>query len=303
MQKYRAVAVGTLLVATLFSGCGSDSNSTTSATQEMQINFKAKYGNETLMCSENGAVKSYYNSDQNRTISIKDFRLFVSNVYLIDESGTKNRLELESNDFQYSDENGSVVLLDFEDNSGNCIDRKNTPDTNTVASGEIKSALYSKIEFTLGVPFTANHREYPDVKVLNWPGMAWSWQAGRKFTKLENTNDLNSSYIFNVHLGSTGCQDSNADGETDSCIQPNRVTVTMDFDPTKDEIVIDYAQLLGDANLSSNQGGAPGCMSALNDPECSIIIPNFGLNFDAKDGQCANGNCVDQKLFSVGIKE
>ena len=271
--------------------------------KSMSLNFKAKFDGEDLVCSEDNKPKSYHKHHPTHTfMTIKDFRLFVSNIYLIDENGKKEMLNLKSNDFQYQDKNGSVVLLDFEDNTGDCIDRKNTPAMNKIAVGDIADKTYSKIEFTLGVPFHTNHTEYPTVKALNQPGMAWNWQAGRKFTKFESTNDVNKSYIFNLHLGSTGCKDSDANGKTDSCIQPNRVTVTLDFNPSKDEIIIDYAKLLGEVDITNNKGSAPGCMSKLDDPECSIIIPNFGLDIDAKNGQCSDEGCEGQKLFSVDTR-
>ena len=302
----------TLLLASLFalSSCSDDTtsnneeNTKQQATKSMKIDFKAMFNDEELMCSKGGEAVKYQKKNSTLTnITLRDFRLFISDVYLIDEEGKKEMLKLTPNDFQYQDENGSVVLLDFENNTGNCIDRKNTPAMNRVAVGEIADKNYSKIVFTLGVPFSSNHKEYPNVKVLNQPGMLWNWQAGRKFTKLESANDINETYVFNLHLGSTGCADSNADGKTDSCMQPNRVMVTLDFDPSRDEVIVDYAKLLGSVDVTFNKGSAPGCMSKLNDPECTTIIPNFGLDLEAKNGLCQTDGCEDQKLFYVDTKE
>jgi len=298
-----------------FTGCSDDDDNTDNTstedktvkemqTKSMTINFKPMWEDEKLMCSEDNKTKVYHKyTPTHAMVTLRDFRLFISNIYLIDDQGNKEMLKLQGNDFQYQDENGSVVLLDFENNTGNCIDRKNTPAMNMVALGDIADKTYSKIEFTLGVPFHTNHTEYPNVKALNQPGMAWNWQAGRKFTKFESSNDINSTYIFNLHLGSTGCADNDADGKTNNCIQPNRVTVTMDFNPSQDEVIVNYATLLGDVDVTFNKGSAPGCMSKLDDPECATIIPNFGLNFDIKDGECENEGCEGQKLFSINTKE
>ena len=309
----------------LISGCGSsddnvivnyDENTSLgqSTNKSVSINFDAVVGDQgSLTCSENGVAKIYTDlgsTDANGTIA--DFRFFVSEVKLIMEDGTKQDLVLENNDNQYYDEtNGSVVILDFEDNTGNCVNRGNDTETYTTIVGDINSSSeISAIEFTIGVPLALNHIEFPEISALTKAKMNWSWAAGRKFTKFEvnPTDDLNSSGdIFNFHLGSTGCSDSDADGFTDDCTQPNRVTLTFDFDPDTQKIVIDYAELLTYVNIAQDQGGSKGCMSKLDDPECMSsngkMFNAIGLNDAGMQGECIAGDCtLNQQMFSVQSK-
>ena len=100
---------------------------------------------------------------------------------------------------------------------------------------------------------------------------------------------------FNLHLGSTDCMGDFADGGVKSCGRPNVAEVTLTgFDPMKSKVVVDYAQLIEGDDLSTGQGGAPGCMSGSMDPECAPIFQRLGI--DIKDGSI---HPETQKLFHV----
>ena len=305
---YRKMAALSLVAgALLFSGCDNNSDTTEENTPRMSpvtIQFEAVVGDETLACSENNVTKSYTGiGSNNDTISVKDFRLFVSEVHLIKADGTAVPLVLENNKYQH--ENGDhVALLDFEDATGDCVDRGNSPATHTTVEGNVTEGSYSGIEFTLGVPFSLNHVEFPEVEALNHSSMAWNWAAGRKFTKLEMQPESNATLRWNFHLGSTGCQDTDSDGFTDECAQPNRVKIAFDnFDPSTNTVRIDYKALLASDDLSTDQGGAKGCMSGLTDPECSEMFPHLGLSTTTHDGLCTNGDCmVEQDVFSAATR-
>lgn len=296
--------------AMLMSGCNSsdsDDEEALASTKTVTIAFEATVGDETLQCSEGDSAKTYANvGTTDETITLKDFRFFVSDVKMVRADGTKETLKLNANAYQYQGEASHVALLDFEDNSGNCIDRGNSATTNMVVEGNVSNETYAGIEFTVGVPFDLNHVEFPDIQVLNHSSMAWKWAAGRKFVKMEAQPESNTSLVWNFHLGSTGCQDTDSDGITNECAQPNRITIALDdFDAESNTVKIDYKALLAANDVSKDLGGAKGCMSGLTDPECSHVLTTIGLDVTAMEGVCANGgDCTlsQDGVFTKGTK-
>jgi uncharacterized repeat protein (TIGR04052 family) len=307
----------------LINGCGGNSTTTDNESEakvsgkSVAIDFSAIVGDQgALVCSENNNTKVYNNlSTSSASGSIADFRFFVSEVMVKLSDGTTEKLILTNNANQYYNEtNGSVAILDFEDNTGDCKDRGNDADTYTTVVGNVSMAdttTITGVEFTVGVPIALNHIEFPDIEALNKSSMSWNWAAGRKFTKLEinPVDELNSTRdLFNFHLGSTGCSDSNADGITDECAQPNRVTIVFnDFDPETQKIQIDYAKLLTHVDITNDLGKSKGCMSKLDDPECSYsygqMFNMIGLDDEGMEGLCLDGNCTEaQQLFSITDK-
>ena len=298
--------------------------------KEITIDFDAVVGNEKLVCSENGAAKKYILGKASTETTIADFRYFVSNIKVNLSDGTTQNLTLTTNDFQYQvpDKATNVAILDFEDKTGNCyVDAE----TNKSIVGTIPATLatVTGIEFMVGVPLELNHVQFPDSKALTRTGMAWSWQSGRKFTKLEiqpvnglsSYNTQTSSFgtpsltgKFTMHLGSTGCTATEQmfkDGNGQECAQPNRVDLKFtSFNPEIQKIVLDYSKLLTSVDISKNYGGAAGCMSGLTDPECmstgtvaGSMFKQFGLDDVGAIGQCIGGDCTEnQELFSIKSK-
>ncbi|OYZ24909.1 MAG: metallo-mystery pair system four-Cys motif protein [Sulfurovum sp. 16-42-52] len=327
MNKRKLVAgvAYALLALTMINGCGGSSttNETLDNTlpivdnseipdtifdSKITINFDAVVGDQgEVLCSQNGVAKEYTLGSTAAKGTIADFRFFVSDIKLLMSDGSTQTLKMENNTNQYFDEvNGSVAILDFEDNTGDCINRGNDSATYKHIVGMINpTASVEGIEFTIGVPLTLNHVEFPDIPALTKTSMAWSWASGRKFVKLEtNPVDGNNTAgdIFNYHVGSTGC--TTTDGVT-TCAQPNRATITFDtFDPKTEKIVIDYAQLLTLVDIKKDAGGPKGCMSGLTDPECLTgkgdMLNRIGLDDVEAKGVCIDGDCsLHQKLFSV----
>lgn len=293
------------VTALLLAGCGSDSDSdtNTSSTQtvaiskNVEIKFLAKVGDEILKCSEDGKAKKYnrigITGDDN--ITIKDFRFFVSEFSLVDRDGKVHEINLSNNDYQYNDINHSesVAMLDFEDRTGDCNESENNSATYTKVIGKVTEGNWSKIRFTLGVPLWLNHHNLPDIEALNHSKMHWNWATGRKFTKFETKPDSNRSMTWYFHLGSTGCVDDNMSGVV-TCAQPNRIDIELPFDSISQTVVIDYAKILEDSDMSLDLGGAKGCMSSLTDPECKDMFKNIGLDVNKKDGISSN-----QDIFYV----
>lgn len=307
--------------------------SATATTKTVTIDFDAVVGNEKLLCSEeiNGEniAKEYTLGKADTKTTIADFRYFVSNIKLILSDGTTAPLKLFNNSFQYqvTGKTTNVAILDFEDKTGNCyVDT----DTNKSIVGTIPSttATITGIEFMVGVPLELNHVQFPDAKALTKTGMVWSWQSGRKFTKLETQpvagldsyNATTSAWTnsktgkFTMHLGSTGCTATEQmfkDGNGQECTQPNRVDLKFTaFNPEIQKVVLDYKELLTSVDVSKNFGGAAGCMSGLTDPECmstgsvaGSMFNKLGLDDVGAKGICLSGDCTtNQKLFSVKSK-
>ena len=91
--------------------------------------------------------------------------------------------------------------------------------------------------------------------------------------------DGSKAKTWMVHLGSSGCKGNPATGEIVSCAHENRFTVTLDrFDPKTQQVNLDLTTLFKDSDLLNDKGGAVGCMSATDDPECPAVFQALGLN-------------------------
>jgi hypothetical protein len=111
-----------------------------------------------------------------------------------------------------------------------------------------------------------------------------------------------------VHLGSTGCKGNPATGEIVSCAHENRFPVVFDrFDAETQRVNLDLARLFADSDIVADKGGAVGCMSALDDPECPAVFRALGLNLgDSAPGAGDAGKPTKpgvSPIFSVGSAE
>lgn len=259
---------------------------------------------------------------------ITDARFHVSNVRLLDAAGKETPVALAADGKWQSD---LVALLDFENATGLCKD-SGTPDTRDVVLGKVPAGKYTGVVFDLGVPFAVNHADVATAKApLNVKAMWWNWQGGYKFARIDlKTKAPAPNDAFFIHLGSTGCgemaddhdhaahsHDAGAtaamtgtkamsatmvmnDGSTPPekpCTNPNVVTVRLNkFDTSRDVIVADVATLLRGVDISNPTPKPAGCMSGIDDKDCTGLFPNFGLTL--KTGVCASA-CRNQKLFRV----
>ncbi len=297
-------------IAATFTGCSDDDTNPVNADasvvadaavaldaaamKNVSIDFAAMVGAEAFACSDNGAAKSYTNlGSSNSTASFKDFRFYVSNVRLIDANSNEVAVTLDQTNFQFED----VVLLDFEDGTGGCVDLGNTP-MNTSVVGQVPAGTYTGLAFDLAVPFDKNHMEAASVSTpppLNIMGLFWNWQIGHKYGRVDLV--VEGAAGWNVHLGSTGCvSDGTAEAPMVSCGKPNVAKIAIsNFDPDSDTVAIDMAALLSNSDLTTNAAGPPGCQSFPADvDDCTPMYPNLGLSFDT--GECVD-NCVGQTMF------
>lgn len=246
-----------------------------SAQQPVSIQFKAMVGNVDLACGKSypdvGTTKS--------TITPRDFRFYVHNIRLVDHDGKETPVELKQDDKWQLD---NVALLDFENATGSCAN--GTPETNASVVGSVASGHYTGLRFTMGVPFEKNHTDLTKMPPpLNLTALAWVWNAGRKFARLDFSS-TGAPRGWAIHLGSTGCTpDDTKTTIPTKCSEPNRLEVSLaDFDPAKDIVVADLAALLQDSNVDEAGKMMSGCMSGPRTPACGPLFSNLGLPFPSQ---------------------
>ena len=288
----RAPLLSTLLTAALLStlGCGDDhdhddhDHETPAATQGVKINFALMAGDEAFGCDKSFAGLGRGGS----TWSPRDAKLYVHDVKLINAEGVAVPVVVTEDGAWQA---GGVVLLDFEDGAGTCANGNAA--MNMTVRGEIATGTYKGLSFKVGVPFEANHKDAAAAaSPLNVTSMFWSWQAGYKFMRIDGESDGLPTGAL-LHLGSTGCEMS-AENVVSSCANPNRPSITL-ADFTEDQaVVLDLKELFADAHLDADEGGAPGCMSGGDDPDCAPIMRNLGLPFGATAA-------TTQRVFSARV--
>lgn len=243
-----------------------------SAQQPVSIQFKAVVGDADLACA-----KSYPNIGTTKsTITPRDFRFYVHNVRLVDHDGKEVAVELKQDDKWQLD---NVALLDFENGAGSCAN--GTPETNSTVIGTVAPGHYMGLRFTMGVPFEKNHTDLTKMPPpLNLTALAWVWNAGRKFARLDFSS-TGAPRGYAIHLGSTGCTPNETKTTIPTkCSEPNRVEVILaDFDLSKDVVVADLAALLQDSNVDQAGKMMSGCMSGPTTAACGPLFSNLGLPF------------------------
>lgn len=262
-------------------------------TQEITIRFAAKVGNQAFAC---GLTYPLGQPATDQTLS--DFRFYISDVELIDATGKAVPVVLvQDGRWQYQ----TVALLDLENKTGACSN--GTIEMRDRIIGNVPKGQYTGLKFTLGVPFGLNHDDSALApSPLNLTSLWWNWQLGYKFARIDLQPSITSRMMhdkqkqaghdgfastgssFPIHLGSTGCQSSTISSKPSTCNNPNRATVLLtQFDPSKNVVVADLAQLVAATNLNQNQPKTtPGCMSQPNDQDCIGIMATLGLPFMGK---------------------
>lgn len=266
--------------------------------QKVDIRFAAMAGDQPVACGT--PIEGLGSTAQ--PAQLQDLRFFVSEVKLIRRDGKAVALKLAKNSAYRVTRSGvGVTLIDLEDGTGSCTE--GTKRMNALVRGTVPHGEYVGARWTVGVPFALNHTDAPASPApLNSAAMAWSWQGGRKFTKIEVTDPGGptgtwTAKTFFVHLGSAGCTGNPASGETVSCKTANRGAVRLRrFDPKKQQVAVDIKELLAGNDVTANRAGAPGCMSGPTDPECGGVFGAFGIGWKA-DGTGTGASGSKQTLF------
>jgi uncharacterized repeat protein (TIGR04052 family) len=263
--------------------------STAAAAQEIApitLRFAAMVGAEPFACGRTyGGLGS-----GGASLTPGDFRFYVSDIHLIDESGKAVPLTLaQDGRWQYRD----VALLDFETRSGPCL--TGTAETRAVVTGTAPAGRYRGLRFTLGVPFALNHADSTIApSPLNLTSLFWGWQGGYKFLRIDlapagarpapmshGAHAGHGPVGFPVHLGSTGCGPAGPGLTPAPCRSHNRPVIELTgFDPASGTVVADLKTLLDGVDAGRNAPGTPaGCLSAPGDADCDRVMRNLGLSF------------------------
>lgn len=248
-----------------------------------------------------------------------DLRFYISNVLLWDASGNAVPLVMTEDATQSK----NVALMDFGYNTALAGQPVTCTTTyKTAITGHVVPGTYTGISFTLGVPVRSadlttklNHSDPADTVNTPLPlqnlATNWSWQSGRKFTKIEfapttpankpvPTNFMATTPKLNVHIGSVGCGGNPVAGTETACTNPNKLGVKFDaFNAASNKIALDVAALFAESDLTYDGGGPAGCMSGPTDPECAAIFKTMGIGFSGpRAGRTLHG-AQAQTIFSV----
>jgi uncharacterized repeat protein (TIGR04052 family) len=244
--------------------------------------------------------------------NVHDFRFYVSAASMIRADGVDVPITLPANDnWNYTSGSDAVTLIDLENATGTCPTATGTAATNASLKGTVPAGTYTGVKMTLGVPFALNHTDWANPTTTKAPldiqALAWNWQGGRKFTKIEVTQPTGATWsapTFNVHLGSTGCIGNPATGsQVSSCSAPNRGLIKLaSFDPSTQKIAVDVKELLAGIDITTNTAGtSAGCMSGGTDPECLNVFKALGIDWKA-DGTGTGLPLATQTVFRAIAK-
>lgn len=252
------------------SACGADGGGADAA---VTVRFAGYVNGEAFSCDR---TYSHVGASD-ATIALLDLRFYVHDVALLDADGAAHPVRLDD-DARWQD--GEVALIDLEDKTGAC--ENGTTDVNPLVKGVVSAPEgtdFVGLRFTLGVPFAKNHSDAATAaSPLGLSGMFWSWQGGRKFLRIDSRLD-GSATGFNVHLGSTGCELDAATQAVSACSAPNRAVITLaGFDAATDTVAVDFGAIVAGLDLAHDGGGAPGCVSGRDDPECDVIFAHLGVD-------------------------
>lgn len=206
------------------------------------------------------------------SITPSDFAMYVHDVRLVTSDGREVPVALDQDNVYQS---GTVTLLDFEDGTGPCSN--GSKETHLAVTGTVPDGRYTGVRFVIGLPFERNHLELASQpSPLSITRMFWAWNSGHKFLRFDTKTTAGLSYV--LHLGSTGCTPTGSPSTVPTaCAQANRVAVAIDrFDPDKDVIVADAAQLFSGNNLEVKGG----CMSSPRSADCAPMFAALGLPFN-----------------------
>lgn len=290
-----AAALSAVAGAALLTACGGGGSD--SGTQTVSVEFVATVGDTVVNCGSDITGLGTTSAK----VKLQDLRFYIANLKLINDKSEEVKVTLDANSNQLTSGDNTVALVDLEDQSGWCAGDKALY---TTITGTVPKGTYTGVKATLGVPEALNHSETTVAAApLDNKDMAWSWQAGRKFVKIEvnpynastatyanaiakysGTTPLgttNSSFYF--HLGNTGCTAvAGAAAGTYTCSSDNTRTFHIhSFDAAKQRIAVDLKQLFVKSNLVEEHGGAGGCMSGPTDPECVAMWSVIGSSFDS----------------------
>lgn len=318
--------VFSVFTAAVSCAAASDPAASSAGAKSVSIQFAALNGSAPVKCGTRlvGVGNTAASAD------VKDLRFYITKLALLTDKGVAVPVKLDSNVWQLTHGPDAVALIDLEDGSGACASAYNTATTNAVITGKVPAGHYVGLQGSMGVPEALTHSAtVGSPPPLDIAAMSWSWQAGRRFAKIElnpvggvarmmvpkgaSEAAAGSSPTFNLHLGSSGCiakvdaagmAIKDATGNpTYVCSNPNVVDFKLaQFDVASQQVAMDIGQLFKTVNLSKDGGGAVGCMAGPTDPECIEIFKALQVSFGSgSNGLPINGGAA-QSVFRAVAK-
>ncbi len=275
-----------------------DADADADAELTVDLVFSAMFGDDPVVCGTD-----YPAPLGSTTVRFTDFRLYVSEIALIDATGGEVPVTLDQDGVWQVDD---VALLDFEDGTNGCEVTGNSSLNDTVV-GTVPAGTYTGVAFTIGVPDDLNHQDTTLApSPLNLSSMFWSWQTGYKFARIDMKNDQaapDDSWF--LHLGATGCTSGGpTEPPASPCTKPNRPRIVISgldggsvAGAFSAALTLDAESLISGADLGFNSDGSPpGCMSNPADVvECPPIFDSLGMDF-------ATGLCVSDCAGQVFVQ-
>jgi uncharacterized repeat protein (TIGR04052 family) len=275
-----AAPVALAVALSLSAACGVDATPTedgaaadADAPQAVTIRFAARVGDRPLDCA------SRYEGlgAPGVVASLRDLRVFVHDVRLVDASGAEVPLALEQDGVNQVE---GVALLDFEDGTGSC--ERGTPEVRDVVTGTAPPGDYQGLRFRVGVPQELNHIDVTGAPPpLDTSALFWGWSDGRIFLTASlssNDEDDEGDRVFQVQLASSGCVGDPRVGDVVSCDHQNRGAVELaSFDPEADVVVADLGALLEGVDLRV----APSCHADAEEASCQQVFARIGVALDS----------------------
>lgn len=264
-----ALAATGALALIVAGGCdGAETAPVDDGPRAITIQFAPRVGDRPLDCTT-----TYQDLGVAGAVArLRDLRLYVHDVRLVDVAGTEVPLELDQDGANQVE---GVALLDFEDATGTC--ERGTETTRQVITGIAPAGSYRGLRFRLGVPQELNHIDVTGAPPpLDLSPLFWGWSDGRIFlsTSLAADNEAGGERVFQIQMASSGCVGDPRVGDVVSCERPNRGAIELDdVDVDADAIVVDLGALLEGVDLRV----APSCHADAEDPACQRILAAAGV--------------------------
>jgi uncharacterized repeat protein (TIGR04052 family) len=221
----------------------------------VELSFAVQYGDSSISCTDSAVG-----------IQLTDLRFFVHDIELMDESGADLEFQMAEDD-RWQD--GIVALIDLENGQGACLN--GSVEMNGSIQGTVRANGVHKITFSLGIPEALNHLDPVTVQPpRNFTAMHWHWLNGYKFLR---TGAISGVDGYSLHLGSSHC-----DGVPGSfnCRTANRPRVVIsDFDPARQEIILDIKNLF--EGIDFKDGRAGDCSSGPDQSDCGAPFRTLGI--------------------------
>lgn len=267
--------------------------------QPVSLGFKLAVAGEEAVCGQTYTGLGSTGAN----LRMEGFRFYVSNLALKNATGeVPVTLDAPANGTVLQTDDTQVALIGH---TQGCDAPQGL--RQLVLGGSAPAGNYDQLCFDLGVPFEAGHSDVTTApSPLDVTGMAWTWLSGRIFFRFDAVADAQGTpRNFFVHLGSTGCSNGGTSNPnsppSQECVNPNRPRICLPYAPIAQgqPIVADIAPMISEVDVTQNTAQtAPGCMSGPGDPECTSIVPKFGLDFPLSPNTLIPRR--SQALFTVG---